>query len=86
MTENVQQYFEEVSDCKTLANFVEALRQDMAAHTDAYENATLDSYLEALAAFSRDYDGYCLNHGLDESTPTTWKTVASLIYAAGVYE
>lgn len=86
MTDDIHDRIAEVSDFKMLAKFITALRLDMAAHPDSYESITLDDYLEALAAFSDDYDGYCTNKGLDASAPPSWKTFANLIYAAGIYE
>lgn len=49
-----------------LAAFVHALRADLRASEDDWENPTLDRYLEALAAWIHDMPGYFKNQHIEE--------------------
>lgn len=63
-----------------LANFVKTLANK------SWENCNLESFLEALAAWIEDMDGFYLNR--NEPAPLTpeWKTFAMMLSAAKRYE
>ncbi len=69
-----------------LAKFVENLRQDLLANPDKWENANLDTFLNALAAWVSDSDGYYLNNKKKIPEAITWQTVALVLLAARSYE
>jgi len=67
-----------------LAAFVDALRRNLAAHPDQWENATLDAFLEALAAVIRDGAGSI--YAAPEDGTLAVADVANLLEAASLYE
>lgn len=69
-----------------LATFVLALCQDLLANQDAWENPTLERFLEALAAWCADMPGYVLNHGVEQPDQPDWNLVAQMLMAASTYE
>jgi hypothetical protein len=70
-----------------LASFVRALRQDLNHHPEEWENPTLDDYLDALAAWTEDMDGYFKNiHGAPVPEQPSWKIVGYMLIAARIYE
>jgi hypothetical protein len=66
--------------------FASALAQDRQAHLAEWENGDLPNYLEALAAWVEDMDGYFLNR--QEPTPEqpSWQLLARILLAAKSYE
>ena len=80
---------EQVDTIRTREDLVAFLRdfhKDYRENSGSWENKDLSSFLEALAAWAEDMEGYYLNRG--ESVPNTpeWRTFASLLIAAKMYE
>ena len=69
-----------------LADFVRALATDLSTNRETWENATLDRYLEALAGWLDDADGYYRNQGLPVPVEPSWHNVAEMLMAAKMYE
>jgi hypothetical protein len=76
---------EHISTKEDLARFVDLLRKDFLSDPDSWENADIASFLEALAAWLRDMDGYYekLNQSIEQPS---WKIVAEILLAARIYE
>jgi hypothetical protein len=66
--------------------FLHELRGDLRAHPEAWENATLDAYLEAMAAWTEDADGYYAREGSSMPRQPSWKLIAEILLAATCYE
>jgi hypothetical protein len=80
---------EQVDTIRTREDLVAFLREfhkDYRENSGSWENQDLSSFLRALAAWAGDMEGYYLNRG--ESVPKTpeWRTFASLLIAAKMYE
>jgi hypothetical protein len=69
-----------------LARFVLALRHDLLNNEDAWENPTLDRFLEALAAWIADMEGYFKNQNVPEPDRPDWRLVGQMLFAASIYE
>jgi len=69
-----------------LARFVRALRDDLLNNGGAWENPTLERFLEALAAWSADMGGYFKNQGITEPDQPDWRLVGQMLFAASMYE
>ena len=69
-----------------LASFISALADDLRSNPEEWENTTLGSFLDALAAWTNDTSGYYRN--MNENVPVNpeWKTFADMLAAARVYE
>jgi hypothetical protein len=66
--------------------FVKALSKDLRDNPATWENGTLERFLEALAAWIEDMDGYYLNQGKPVPQQPDWKVAADMLMAAKVYE
>lgn len=69
-----------------LVEFVEALAKDLRANPTAWENATLERYLAALASWLEDSDGYYRNQSRPIPVTPSWRDVAEMLIAAKMYE
>jgi hypothetical protein len=69
-----------------LARFVLALRDDLLNNHDAWENTTLEQFLEALAGWIGDMEGYFQNQGIPEPEQPDWQLVGQMLFAASIYE
>jgi len=75
-----------VQDRDALAEFVLKLAQDLKEHPERWENADLESYLQAMAAWIKDMPGYYLNRGMAPPLTPSWANFAEILAAASVYE
>ncbi len=66
--------------------FVCALLNDLKSGDTPWENATLERFVEALAAWSTDMDGYYANRGEKLPEQPSWRIVAEMLLAATMYE
>ena len=75
-----------VNSQNDLAKFVEELLIDYRKNKDSWENADLDSFLEAMSAWVQDLDGYYENNELEISTLNKWRILADILMASRVYQ
>jgi len=68
--------------------FVLALRKDLIQNSDKdeWENPTLERFLEALAAWTTDSDGYYRNNKIPVPENVSWNVFANILMAAKIYE
>jgi hypothetical protein len=69
-----------------LAALVRGLADEFRRKPEEWENQDLSSYLEAMAAWVDDIDGYFRNRGEAVPVQPTWKTLGQILLAAKVYE
>ena len=69
-----------------LSEFISALRDDLQASPDSWENPILDRYLGAMAAWVHDMPGYFKNKGIEEPAQPSWALLATMLHAAKIYE
>ncbi len=80
---------EQVKNIETRDDFVVFMRnllRDWRQHPEQWENASLEAYLEAIAAWVQDMDGYYCNRGEPFPKHLTWKNVGEILLAARIYE
>ncbi|GHA09371.1 hypothetical protein GCM10010372_06100 [Streptomyces tauricus] len=77
---------DEIRSREELAAFVRGLRQEYARRGQEWENASLESFLGALAAWIDDADGVYRNFGKDLPPGGDWTFFARSLQAATVYE
>jgi hypothetical protein len=65
---------------------LEELRADLGANSADWENSTLEDFLEALSAWTKDLDGYFENRGEQVPADPDWALIAKMLSAARVYE
>lgn len=66
--------------------FLEALSADFATGRGRWTNADLPSFLEAMAAWSQDMDGFYASTGEDLTKVSPWRVMADMLMAARTYE
>ena len=69
-----------------LVRFLRNLSDDLRTRPGEWENDGLESYLDAVASWTEDMDGYFRNRG--ETTPQepSWKLLGMILLAGKVYE
>ena len=80
---------EQVKDIETRDDFVvfvQNLLRDWRQRPDQWENASLEAYLEAIAAWVQDMDGYEGRRGEALPKHLTWRHVGEILLAARIYE
>ena len=80
---------EDVGTIRTRDDFVHLVREllhELDNEPDTWENADLASFLNALAAWVEDMDGYYRQAGEPVPEQPTWKTLGQMLLAARVYE
>lgn len=83
---NMGQPQADVNDRQALAQFILKLAEDLRQHPDRWENVDLGSYLEAMAAWLEDMDGYYANKGMRAPDVPSWGLLAEVLQAARIYE
>lgn len=77
---------EAVTTREELAAFVALLAREAQQAPKDWENTDLHSFLEALAAWISDMDGYFVNRSEKVPEQPSWRTLAQMLAAATVYE
>ena len=65
---------------------MQQLLRDWRQHPEQWENASLDAYLQAIAAWVVDMDGYYCSRGEPLPEHLTWKNPGEILLAARIYE
>lgn len=60
--------------------------EEIGAHRREVANASVEGFLEAVAAWVADMDGYFANQGAEPPVEATWQLMAMAIEAGLVYE
>jgi hypothetical protein len=82
----IYQRVNEINSRHDLVEFIQALRDHLLLRGDTWENPTLESFLEALAAWSADMDGFFQNRGEQVPLQPSWRLIGQMLLAATVYE
>lgn len=76
----------EIKNKQDFISFVESLALDFRANPLGWENRKVDSYLEAIASWTEDMDGFYRNNNLEAPQNVDWKVFASILIAAKMFE
>jgi hypothetical protein len=66
--------------------FIHYLLRDLRTCPERWENASLEAYLVAIAAWVQDMDSYYGNRGEQIPQHLTWKHMGEILLAARIYE
>ena len=77
---------ERLSSREELVAFLQELYLDYRENGASWENATLESFLEALAAWAKVLDRYYANRGERVEDQSPWRVIADVLLAARIYE
>ena len=86
MTTNTPEKINNITNREDFVAFVYELSKDYRLSPQSWENKDLGAFLEALAAWVDDMDGYYLNCGQPVPEKPDWKNVADMLMAAKYYE
>lgn len=83
---NWKELIANISNREDLSKFVKALYVDLKNKPETWENATLEHYLEAMAAYIDDIDGKYSNMDKELPMQAVWKLFAEILISAKYYE
>jgi hypothetical protein len=77
----------EIKDRNSFSEFIGDLLKSLRSDPNVWENNTLERFLEAMQAYTRDIQGYYDNiePGQNADHPS-WKVFADILKGASVYE
>lgn len=76
----------EIKDKDDFVSFGGLLLTDLKNNPEKWENRTLSEFLEAMANWTEDMDGYYINNNLPIPENVNWKVFANILAAAKIYE
>ena len=83
---DLHQQIGKIKSKEDLADFVAALRLDLEANPEKWENPTLERFLSAMEEWIRSMDQWCKNTGQPPVDVPSWRTLADVLYASKMYE
>jgi hypothetical protein len=83
---NLHEQVDDINSREDFASFVRALIQDIRQDPDSWENNTVESFLDGIAAWVVDLDGYYANRGEAVPEQPNWKVFGQILLAAKLYE
>ncbi|WP_293887883.1 MULTISPECIES: DUF7660 family protein [unclassified Sphingobacterium] len=82
-----QLYKLKVKDRQSFIKFLDLLHKDLLQNPETWENKTLPDFLEALASYAEDIQGYYDNTDAKvDAEKAAWSTFADIFKGAKVYE
>jgi hypothetical protein len=75
-----------VDNKEDFIKFVKFLRQELKNEPSYWQNTDLGSFLEAMAGWTEDMEGYYINNNLSVPSNINWKFIADTLTAATMYE
>jgi hypothetical protein len=82
----LQEQVEKIQTRDDVVMFMHSLVRDLRTYPERWENTTLEAYLEAIAAWIQDMDGYYRHRGKQVPQHPAWKHVGEILLAARIYE
>ena len=82
----ISEYAAGVQSRSTFVEFVRKLREDHDSNPSEWENLSLPDFLDALANWTEDMDGFYANTGRRFPTDVNWQFLVDLLMAARIYE
>ena len=67
-------------------SFVRTLALEIENSPQGWENNTLEGYLEAIASWTEDSDGFFINNNIAIPEQIEWSVLAHVLMAAAIYE
>ena len=83
---NLEHQVNTISTRKDFVAFVRSLSDSLRGSPNDWENTDLERFLDALAAWVQDMDGYFKNRGESPPQAPDWKLVGQMLLAASIYE
>lgn len=77
----------DVNDRDSFIKFVRGLKKDFESNGNSWENIDLGNFLDAMASYTEDIQGYYDNLDLSVNADTaSWRVFADMLKGATIYE
>ncbi len=87
LEDKIQTLRDQVASKTDFLEVVRLLRLDASTNLDAWENKSIDRYLEALGAWAECCQNYYKNCSIDVDANTpSWRLFTDMLIAARIYE
>lgn len=83
---DLKQRINKIADKEGFVSFVELLVLDLKNNPEGWTNNTLSDYLESIASWTEDMEGYYQNNNIPIPKNVDWKIFANILIAAKMYE
>lgn len=83
---DLHQTAKNVADRESFVRFVELMAADLKKNPNEWENRDLESFLQAMASWIEDMDGYYQNQQIEMPKNINWHFMSSVLMAAKIYE
>ncbi|WP_027384921.1 DUF7660 family protein [Epilithonimonas caeni] len=77
---------EKIANKEDFVDFVYLLVTNLNSHPQEWANQTLAEYLESIASWTEDMEGYYQNNNIPIPENINWKVFANILIAAKMYE
>jgi hypothetical protein len=84
--QDFKKIIEKLKTKEDFVDFVELLITDLKKNSHEWSNNSLNEYLEGIASWTEDMDGYYINNNLPIPENVDWKVFANILIAAKMYE
>ncbi len=83
---DLSKYVQTIVTEQDFVEFVQKFAAEVRENPAKYENRNLPDFLEAMASWTADRDGYY--HNIDQPVPQieNWRAIADLLVASSLYE
>jgi hypothetical protein len=81
--------YSEIEKIRTRQDFIaflRALKKDYVENISSWENRDVGAFLEAMASWVEDMDGFYINKGLPLPEKPDWKVLADILMGGKLYE
>lgn len=83
---NFEDKIEIIESKSDFISFVELLVQNLRDNPEEWENKTLPDFLQAVASWTEDMEGYYENNDIPLPEHINWRVIADILVAAKMYE
>lgn len=76
----------EITTKKDFVIFLRALKKDYLENLSSWKNNDIETFLQAMASWVEDMDGFYINQGLPVPEKLDWKVFADILMGGKLYE
>lgn len=77
---------EKIQTKQDFISFLRALKKDYLENFSSWENSDIGAFLEAMASWIEDMDGFYINRGLPVPEKPDWRVFADILMGGKLYE